>query len=512
MGNFVVKSLTMVDVLALCLIVAGMVYLYVNYRFREEIKKGISKISKGIDKITNDKELRISDTNKTLNPVYNALKKLELTINKKNKTKEMVFEMAQTLAVNIELKTLLNEFLNKVMEATGSQWGAFYINNDVTNKLEIKSSIGFSKNIYNEFDIDIGEGIIGQVAQTRRIKIIADIPDDTIYLARTFIGKIKPKNLILVPVITVEKLAGVLVLASIYNYNDDHVMILRGIRNYLGIAINNAIAYERTQRLSKELKFQNDIIQNMNNDLENKVIERTEFLNNVINSIKDYSIISTNKNGIITTWNRGAEVINGYTSDEMIGRNISISYSEKDRETEKVIRDFKMAEKDGEYLEYGWKSKKNGERYFADTIITPIYDNNKKVIGFTNITKDITSIKSMEQALMYEKLFKNKVMDSFDKAIILIDTAGIMQDMNDKLLQITNFDRLDYFGKYVAKLFENEHETEEKLKIIIKDGVKINWNANIILKDYSTKYVSIEAETLRDNEGNVKGIIMFVRE
>ncbi|HAN10664.1 MAG TPA: hypothetical protein DCP90_08655 [Clostridiales bacterium] len=511
MGSIAI-NVNMLDIIALCLLVAAMVYLYVAYRFKKEIKKGIIRISKEIDKIADDKQVRSNDANKNLNPVYNALKKLEVAINKKNKTKEMIFEMAQTLAVNIELKNLLNEFINKVMEASLSQWGAFYIHNDVTNKLEIKSSIGFSKNLYNEFDIDIGEGLVGQVAQTKKIKIISDIPDDSIYLSRTFIGKIKPKDLILVPIITGEKLDGILVLGSIYGYSDDHVIILKGIRSYLGIGITNAMAYERTQMLSKELKFQNDIIQNMNNDLENKVIERTEFLNNVINSIKDYSIISTSKNGIITTWNRGAEIINGYSSDEMIGKNISMNYSERDRENGKAVKDFKIAEKNGEYLEYGWRNKKSGERYFADTIITPIYDNNKQVIGFTNIIKDITSIKSMEQALMNEKLFKNKIMESFERAVILIDTAGIIQDMNDKLLQITNYQRFDYLGKYVAKLFENEYEIEEKLKMIMKEDIRINWNTNIIIKDYGTRYVSIEAETVKDNEGFVKGVVVFVRE
>ncbi|HCC07933.1 MAG TPA: hypothetical protein DEP72_07260 [Clostridiales bacterium] len=505
-------SVNMLDILALCLLIAALVYLYVSYRFKKEIKRGLIRISREIDKITDDKQVSTKDTNKNLNPVYNALRKLEITINEKNKTKEMIFEMAQTLAVNIELKNLLNEFLNKVMEASSSQWGAFYIHNDVTNKLEIKSSIGFSKNIYNEFDIDIGEGLVGQVAQTKKIKIISDIPDDSIYLSRTFIGKIKPKNLILVPVITGERLDGILVLASIYGYSEDHIIILKGIRSYLGIGITNAMAYERTQMLSKELKFQNDIIQNMNNDLENKVIERTEFLNNVINSIKDYSIISTTKNGIITTWNRGAEIINGYSADEMIGRNIAINYSEKDRENGKAVRDFKIAEKDGEYLEYGWRNKKSGERYFADTIITPIYDNSKQVIGFTNIIKDITSIKSMEQALMNEKLFKNKMMESFDRAIILIDTAGIIQDMNDKLLQITNYQRFDYSGKYVAKIFENEFEIEEKIKVIMKEDIKINWKTNINIKDQGTRYIDIEAETIKDNEGFVKGVVVFIRE
>ncbi len=504
-------TINMIDILALNIIVGASTYLYVGYSFKKEISKGVNSISKEIAKVSENKKLRINDSKKLIAPIYSSLKQLEETIRKKNKTKEMIFEISQTLAVNLELKGLLNEFLNKVLEATNSQWGAFYIYNDITNKLEIKSSIGFSRNIYNEFDIDIGEGFIGNIAKTKKIKIISDIPDDTVYLARTFIGKIKPKNLVLVPVLTGDKLVGVFLLASIYEFLDDHISILKEVRYYLGISINNAMTYERTQRLSKELKFQNDIIQNMNNDLENKVIERTEFLNNVINSIKDYAIISTNKNGVITTWNRGAEIINGYTADEMIGRNISINYSEKDRETGKVIKDFRIAEKDGEYLEYGWKSKKNGEKYFADTIITPIYDNNKQIIGFTNITKDITSIKSMEQALINEKIFKNKLLECSHDSIMLIDTAGIIQEVNGKVLEITGYSRFDYLGKYVAHSFENDVDVEERLKVIIKEDAKLNWRSNIYVKDNQSREVSVYAESIKDSENNIKGIMFFIK-
>ena len=65
----------------------------------------------------------------------------------------------------------------------------------------------------------------------------------------------------------------------------------------------------------------------------------------------------------------------------------------------------------------GWRTKKNGEKFFADVIITPMYNKNNELIGFTNITKDITVMKNMEQALIHEKTFNQKLLESSTRAL-----------------------------------------------------------------------------------------------
>ena len=104
------------------------------------------------------------------------------------------------------------------------------------------------------------------------------------------------------------------------------------IKYYVGVAINNGITYERTMRLTNELKFQNKLIQNLNEELEKKAEERTFFLNNIVDSIKDYAIYAMDKNGIVLAWNKGAEIIMGYKKDEICGKSIKNIYSAEEAE------------------------------------------------------------------------------------------------------------------------------------------------------------------------------------
>ena len=103
------------------------------------------------------------------------------------------------------------------------------------------------------------------------IKIINDIPNDSVYIIKGFTGKVKPKSLMIVSVINKNELIGILILASIYNYTDAQIEIINSIRSYLSIAIENGKNIEKKDRLINELSFQNKLIQDLNDELEAKI-------------------------------------------------------------------------------------------------------------------------------------------------------------------------------------------------------------------------------------------------
>lgn len=480
------------------------------WKYKKNVYGQLGELTRNIESISKGEVVKFAPS-KAFVRVYDALESLSVHLKRQNRIKASIFNIINALAVNIQLEKLLEALLPKVIEGTRSNWGAFYIVSSVTNKLEIKASLGFSKNVYKEFDISIGEGFIGQAAQSNEIQIITDIPEDTTYCTRTFLGKVKPKSMMIVPISTQHELVGLLVLASITEYQEEQIEVIKSIRYYLGMSVSNAATYERMERLSKELQFQNQLIQNMNDELEEKVRERTDFLNNIINSIKDYAIVSMDEEGFITTWNKGAELLKGYKAEEIIGNHISILYPEEDVKSGKVDRELEIAQTEGEYVEYGWRTKKNGEKFFADVIITPMYNKNNELIGFTNITKDITVMKNMEQALIHEKTFNQKLLESSTRALLLVDKEGIIIQSNEQISTLLGFTKEEMKGKYFPDYFDNPEMVEKSLKDMIRRGSYGEWKWNIRDKGNNPRPVIVNAYGVMDQEGKVLEILLYLK-
>ncbi len=410
------------------------VYIYslLRYKHSKKAQSRAAQLVLAINSITKDGEENIYVVNNDdeMHDVYSAIGYVKDSLKKKEKTQEELRNIVNSVAVNMELEKLLTDLMPKLIEATKSNCGAFYLTNYVSGKLEIKHSLGFSKNIYSEFDLTLGEGFIGSVVVNKEVEILNDIPDDTVYIIRTFLGKIKPKSIMVIPVINQEQIAGVLVFASVYNYSQEQLEMVNSIKYYVGVAVGNGITYEKTKRLTNELKFQNRLIQNLNEDLEKKVQERTHFLNDIIDSIKDYAIYATDRNGTVVAWNKGAENVYGYNAQEIMGKNISLIHTQEELKEDKLKNTIDVIMREGKCVEKGWRTKKNGSVYYAEISSFARYSKDGELIGFTNVTKDITEIKNMENELWLEKEFSSRLVSKSAKAFIFSYIEGFIELCN----------------------------------------------------------------------------------
>lgn len=445
-----------------------------------------------------------------INRLYLAVDRLRLRFKKELDIKDKVLELENKLAVNIELDRLFDVLLPKLVEYTDSNWGVIYIYNSLTDKLELKKTVGLSKNVYKEFDVEIGEGLIGLAAKTKEIRLMSEIPENTVFENRTFLGKITPKSIMTVPVLEKEELVAVLAFASVYNYSENQVSIIRLLRRYLGFSILNCLDYERTQRLTKELQFQNELIQNMNEELEKKVGDRTDYLNSIINSIKDYMIVAVDTEGYITTWNEGAERLRGYSAEETIGKHITTLY-EMEEEKDKVMRHFEIAAKEGKYSQFGWRHRKDGTRYYADIVITPIFNQQGELQGFTNITKDITITKNLERALISEKAYSEKMIASSSRALLYVDQEGIIINASEIAKNLLVVDGSEIIGKKIQDFFMDKDMVVKNIRNICKGYNRSEEVRELLHKHDDFKSVKISAAVVELEDENEKaGVIVYL--
>ncbi|MCL1997599.1 MAG: GAF domain-containing protein [Turicibacter sp.] len=246
----------------------------------------------------------------------------EQIMNLRKHNHKATLKIINHVAHNYDLETTLSEILPTIMEMTGSLCVAFYTVNNT--KLSIKYSLGFGKNVYSEFDLTIGEGFVGVGALKREIMIIDNIPDDTVYIVRSFLGKIKPKSIMIVPVMCKDELVGVLAMANVASYSPENISFAENIRPYLGIAINNGVNAEKSKRMSNELAFQNKLIQSQHEEMLKNLRDKELLISHLIALSTDEVAYVLDADYKVLHWN----ITSSFPSERYLGKHIDQIYNE----------------------------------------------------------------------------------------------------------------------------------------------------------------------------------------
>ncbi|MBL7740315.1 MAG: PAS domain S-box protein [Chitinophagaceae bacterium] len=120
----------------------------------------------------------------------------------------------------------------------------------------------------------------------------------------------------------------------------------------------------------------------------------------MIEEVEDYAILLLDTTGMVINWNKGAEKIKGYRSEEIIGRSFKIFYTADDRENHVPEKILAEAARLGKSVQEGWRVRKDGSMFWGSVIITSIHEKDRSVIGFTKVTRDLTQRKEMEESML----------------------------------------------------------------------------------------------------------------
>ncbi len=117
----------------------------------------------------------------------------------------------------------------------------------------------------------------------------------------------------------------------------------------------------------------------------------------LVERVRDYAIFALDDTGHIRTWNPAAERMKGYKADEIIGRHFSVFYPEEDLAWDKPGFELKEAARVGRFEDEGWRVRKDGSRFWANVVITALYDDDGSLVGFGKVTRDLTERREREQ-------------------------------------------------------------------------------------------------------------------
>ena len=151
----------------------------------------------------------------------------------------------------------------------------------------------------------------------------------------------------------------------------------------------------------------------------------------LVDAVVDYAIFQLNVDGTVATWNSGAHRIKGYAAEEIIGQHFSRFYTDEDRAAGVPPRALETARQHGRYESEGWRVRKDGNRFWASVVIDPIYDDDRRLIGFAKITRDVTERHETQLALKetQEQLAVSQKMEAVGQL-----SGGIAHDFNNLLM------------------------------------------------------------------------------
>jgi PAS domain S-box-containing protein len=144
----------------------------------------------------------------------------------------------------------------------------------------------------------------------------------------------------------------------------------------------------------------------------------------MVESVKDYAVFATERDGSVVSWNTGAERIFGYTETEIIGRNASVLFTPEDIERAAPELELETAEREGRAEDERWHVRRDGSRFWASGVTTPIRDNAGHLRGFVKIARDNTRRRLHEEALRISETLSGALIEQSPFSIQILSSDG----------------------------------------------------------------------------------------
>lgn len=190
----------------------------------------------------------------------------------------------------------------------------------------------------------------------------------------------------------------------------------------------------------------------------------------MVEEVTDFAILMLDPEGHIVGWNRGAEQMIGYTSEEVMGKPAALLFPPEDVAAGRHEQELRQGLAQGRGIDEGWHIRKDGSRFWGSGVVTPVRDEQGRLICFCKIMRDITNRKHTEDALARharELARSNAELEQF--------AAVVSHDLRSPLLAISGCAQLlkeqfiDQLGDEGAELLEMMQDGVNRMGLIIRD-------------------------------------------
>jgi len=301
-----------------------------------------------------------------------------------------------------------------------------------------------------------------------------------------------------------------LVLSAVLHERSRNMAALRASRDELETRVR-----ERTLELQRANRaLQLDIASRMRT--EKLLLESEERFRQMVASVVDYAIFMLDVDGRVASWNAGAARIKRYASEEIIGRHFSCFYPASDVDSGKPWRHLEVASLEGRVEDEGWRVRKDGSAYWASVVLTAVRDAGGRLIGFSEVTRDLTDrLKAEEELRRGEARFGVLVNSVVDYGIIMLDTEGRVSSWNTGAEQIIGYSAEEMLGRHFSVFYYREDIERGKPQQEIENATATGRHEDEgwrIRKDGSRFWANVVVAAIRDGTGQLLGFSKIMRD
>lgn len=453
-----------------------------NARFAKKIGEG--------DLSANDAEINDNDI------LGHSLKKMRENLaltNEKEKEQNWIAKgkdiISDILRLQNDLGNLSYLTLVELIKYIDVIQGAFYIYNEEEQTLENTATYAYNRRKYLDTKFKIGEGLVGQCAYEMDVIYRREIPDDFVTITSGILGDQKPNSLLLVPLITDEKLQGVLEFASIKDdINELKIRFLKELSDIIARTIFNLKVNTRTEKLLKDAQEMTNELQENEEQLRQNAeemratheeLEKTNSnlqtqIREVENAQKRQHALLENASEIISIYDEEMKLkyispsvlnIYGYTTEEMMeGKDL-------DRLTAKGVKEY--TETFGKLVEQANSSatiqytymRKDGQKIYIESTGRNLLDD-PAINGIIINSRDITERKRAEKEERMKSKMQSLSENSLD-LILRVGTNGQFFYANPMVKTFTQIEISDIINKNL-----DDVAFDPAIKDFFKDAIK----------------------------------------
>ncbi len=238
--------------------------------------------------------------------------------------------------------------------------------------------------------------------------------------------------------------------------------------------------------------------------------DRTALLASIVDSSDD-AIIAKTPDGVITSWNRGAELIYGYSSEEAVGRPMAlVIHPERADEMELILARIRSGERVDHYETV--RVRKDGKTISVSLTVSPIYDSHGKLIGVSSIARDVTERKQADESLREASLHARSLIEASLDPLVTISPEGKITDVNEATVSATGVSRDALIGTDFSDYFTEPEKAREGYRQVFSKGLVTDYPLTIRRRDGSVMDVLYNASVYRNTQGEVLGVFAAARD
>ena len=243
------------------------------------------------------------------------------------------------------------------------------------------------------------------------------------------------------------------------------------------------------------------------------VEERLQLL---IESVVDYGIFVLDPHGHIVSWNAGAHKLKGYTRQEILGKHFSVFYPPEDIARGWPQEELRRALASGRFEDEGWRLRKDGTRFWANVVITPLYEAGGTLAGFAKITRDLTERRRHEERLRSSEERLRLLVESVrDYAIFMLDPDGTVRGWNSGAQAIKGYTADEIVGRHFSTFYTPEDQLKGKPAGELEEALahgRVEDEGWRVRKDGTLFWANVVITAVRDASGALIGFAKVTRD